>query len=224
MQPALPALAEAFTHATGIKLIVRYGASETLATQLLHADPADPADLFLANDFSFPEKVVAADLADTPEPIPYARGTLVLWARFDSPFQPLTQNTLRDHRIQSVAIAKPERSAYGRAAVAVLTRMKLYDQIKPHLIVAEDLAQVAQLAESGKAQLGLFSLTAASTPRRKQLGSFIRMPPSAYTEVRQCAVVIKNSAHNADAHAFLDWLLSPPIQKSLPTYGLDPVQ
>jgi molybdate transport system substrate-binding protein len=102
--------------------------------------------------------------------------------------------------------------------------MKLYDQIKPHLIVAEDLAQVAQLTESGKAQLGFFSLTAASTPQRKQLGSFIRMPPSAYTEVRQCAVVIKNSAHNADAHAFLNWLLSPPIQKSLLTYGLDPVQ
>jgi molybdate transport system substrate-binding protein len=50
------------------------------------------------------------------------------------------------------------------------------------------------------------------------------MPPSAYSQIRQCAVVMKNSAHNADAHAFLDWLRSPPIQKGLPAYGLDPLQ
>jgi molybdate transport system substrate-binding protein len=220
LQPVLPALAEAFTHATNIKLIVRYDSSSILATQILKGDPAD---LFLATDFSVPEKIVAADLADTPEPIAYARGTLVLWARNDSPLQPLTQNTLRDPRIQSLAIPSQDHITYGRAAVAVLTRMKLYDQLKPHLIVAEDLAQTAELIESGKAQLGFLSLTLVSSEHFKQIGSFILMPPSAYTQIRQCAVVMKNSAHRADAHAFLDWLRSPPIQKRLPAYGLDPL-
>jgi molybdate transport system substrate-binding protein len=221
LQPVLPALAEAFTHATGIKLVVIYGNSATLAKLLL---AGDPADLFLATDYSFPEKIVAANLADSPAPIAYARGTLVLWARADSPLQPLTQNTLRDPRVQSLAIADPDHIPYGRAAVAALTRMKLYDQLKPHLIVAEDLAQTAQLVESGNAQLGFLSLIAVSTPHAKQVGSFIRMPPSAYPEIRECAVVLKNSTHNADAHVFLDWLRSSTIQQALPAYGLDPVQ
>lgn len=220
LQPVMPALEDAFEHATGIKLVVSFGSSATLATQIINGDPAD---LFLAADYSFPEKIVAADLADSPEPIPYARGTLVLWARKDSPFQPLTQNTLRDGKFISLAIANPEHAPYGRAAVAALTWMKLYDQLKPRIVVAENIAQTAQFVESGNAQLGLISLTAASTEHFRQIGSFVRIPEQTYPEIRQCAVVMKKSQHRADAHAFLDWLRSRAVQQNLPKYGLDPV-
>ena len=62
--------------------------------------------------------MIAAGLADTKEPIPYARGALVLWAPKGSPFQPLTGNTLNDPRIQKLAIANPDHAPYGRAAQA----------------------------------------------------------------------------------------------------------
>ncbi|MGA1984322.1 MAG: molybdate ABC transporter substrate-binding protein [Acidobacteriaceae bacterium] len=221
LQPVLPALAVSFEQASGIKLVLSYGSSATLATQILNGDPAD---LFLAADSSFPEKIVAAGLADSPAPIPYARGTLVLWARKDSPLQPLTQNTLRDGTFTSLAIANPDHAPYGRAAVAALTSMKLYDPLKPKMVQAENIAQTAQFVESGNAQLGLISLTSASTPHLKQIGSFIRIPPATYPSIRQCAVVMKKSQHRSDAHAFLDWLRSPAIQQSLPQYGLDPAQ
>jgi molybdate transport system substrate-binding protein len=220
LQPVMPPLAEAFENATGIKLIVSYGSSATLATQILNGDPAD---LFLAADYSFPDKIVAGGLADTPAPIPYARGTLVLWARKDSPFQPLTQNTLREGKFTSLAIANPEHAPYGRAAVAVLMWMKLYDTLKPKIVEAENIAQTAQFVESGNAQLGFISLTTASTEHMKQAGSFIRMPKDAYPGIRQCAVVMQKSGHRADAHAFLDWLLTPAIQRNLTQYGLDPI-
>jgi len=220
MQSVMPLLADAFEHATGIKLVVSYGSSATLAAQVLNGDPAD---LFLAADFSFPEKVVAAGLADSPEPVAYARGILVLWARKDSPFQPLTQNTLRDGKFASLAIANPQHAPYGRAAVAALTWMKVYDNLKPRIVEAENVAQTAQFVESGNAQLGLISLTTASTEHMKEVGSFVRMPMDIYPPIRQCAVVMKNSAHRADAHAFLDWLRSPPIQHNLKQYGLDPI-
>jgi molybdate transport system substrate-binding protein len=219
LQPVLPALAASFEQASGIKLLVSYGSSATLATQILNGDPAD---LFLAADASFPEKIVAAGLADSPAPIPYARGTLVLWALKDSPLQPLTQTTLRDGKFASLAIANPDHAPYGRAAVAALTSMKLYDQLKPRIVQAENIAQAAQFVESGNAQLGLISLTSATTPHMQQIGSFIRVPPEAYPEIQQCAVVLQKSQHRSDAHAFLDWLRSPPIQQTLPQFGLDP--
>ena len=220
LQPVLPALADAFEHATGIKLVVSFGSSSTLATQILNGDPAD---LFLSADYTFPEKIVAANLADTPDAIPYARGTLVLFARKDSPFQPLTQNTLRDPRIQSLALADELHAPYGRSAVAALRGMKLYEGLKPHLVVAENVAQTAQFVASGNAQLGLISLTLASSGPMRQVGTFIRMP-AVYPEIRQCAVVMKQSSHRGDAHAFLDWLRSPAIQRNLPKYGLDPIR
>jgi molybdate transport system substrate-binding protein len=221
LQSVLPTLADAFEHATGIKLIVSFGSSATLATQIVNGDPAD---LFLAANYEYPEKIVAANLADTSDPIPYARGTLVLWARKDSPLQPLDQNTLRSPKIQSLAIADPLHAPYGLAAERALNSLKVYDQLKPHLVVAENIAQAAQFVESGNAQLGFISLTSASTPHMKEVGSFIRMQPGTYPEIRQCAVVMKNSSHRGDAHAFLDWLRSPPIQHNLTQFGLDPVQ
>jgi molybdate transport system substrate-binding protein len=219
LQPVMPSFAAAYEHATGIHLNVSYGSSSTLVTQLLNGEAAD---LFLAADFSFPEKVVAANLADTPQPIPYALGSLVLWARKDSPVQPLTQNTLHDAHFSRLAIANPDHAPYGRAAVAALTWLKLYDQLKPQLVIAENVAQAAQFAESGNAQLGLISLTLASSEHFQQIGSYIRMPPSAYPQIRQCAVVLRNSAHRTEAHAFLDWLRSPAIQQNLTKYGLEP--
>lgn len=220
LQPVMPALQDAFEHATDIKLVVSFGSSATLATQILNGEPAD---LFLAADYSFSEKIVAAQLADTPAPVPYGRGTLVLWARKDSPVQPLTQDTLREGKFTSVAIANPDHAPYGRAAMAALTWLKLKDKLKPKIVEAENIAQTAQFVESGNAQLGFISLTSASTPHMKEIGSFIRIPSAAYPEIRQCAVVMKNSNHRADAHAFLDWLRTPAVQQNLPKYGLDPI-
>ena len=221
LQPVMPTLASAFEHATGIKLIVSFGSSATLATQIVNGDPAD---LFLAANYGYPEKIVAADLADTKDPIPYARGTLVLWTRKDSPLQPLDQDTLRSPKIQTLAIADPLHAPYGLAAEGALKSMKLYDQLKPHIVVAENIAQAAQFVESGNAQLGFISLTSASTDHMKEVGTFIRMQRGTYPEIRQCAVVMRNSSHRADAHAFLDWLTSSPIQRNLAQFGLDPVQ
>jgi molybdate transport system substrate-binding protein len=221
LQPVMQALSAAYEHATGIRLNVSFGSSSTLATQIIQGEPAD---LFLAADFSFPEKVVAASLADTQAPIPYARGALVLWARKDSPLQPLTQNTLQEAKFARLAIANPDHAPYGRAAVAALTWMKLYDQLKPQLVVAENVAQTAQFVESGNAQLGFVSLTIAGSEHFQQTGSYVRVPKTAYPEIRQCAVVMRKSSHRAEAHAFLDWLRSAAVQQNLTKYGLDPVQ
>jgi len=221
LQPVLSVLVPEYEKATGVKLSVSFGSSGTLATQILNGAPMD---LFLGADFVFPEKVVAAGLADSTAPIQYAKGTLVLWARKDSPLQPITLDTLIDKRVTSVAIANDLHAPYGRAAVMALQRMKMYDAVKPHLVVAENIAQAAQFVESGNAQLGLISLTAASTQHFKELGTFVRVPMSSYAPIVQCAVVMAKSDRKAVAHGFLDWLLTPQVQARLPQMGLAPVK
>jgi molybdate transport system substrate-binding protein len=221
LQPVLSVLAPEYEKLTGVKLALGYGSSGTLATQILNGAPID---LFLGADFVFPEKIVAARLADSAAPTQYAKGTLVLWARKDSPLQPITLDTLVDKRVTSVAIANDLHAPYGRAAVMALQRMKMYDVVKPHLVVAENIAQAAQFVESGNAQLGLISLTAASTQHFKDAGTFVRVPTSSYPSIVQCAVVMAKSDRKAAAHAFLDWLLTPQIQARLPEMGLASVK
>jgi molybdate transport system substrate-binding protein len=221
LQPVMPALSQAYEHASGVKLVVSFGSSSTLATQILGGAPMD---IFLGADFTYPEKVVAAGLADGASPTAYAKGTLVLWARKDSGLLPLSIETLTDPRVKTVAIANELHAPYGFAAASALRKMKLYDQVSPHFVVGENIAQTAQFVESGNAQLGLISLTTANTEHFRQIGEYVLVPTSQYPEIRQCAVVMKNSDRKAEAHAFLDWLLTPAVQENWRKLGLAPVK
>jgi molybdate transport system substrate-binding protein len=221
LQPVMPVLSQAYEKATGIKLVVSFESSSTLATQILGGAPMD---IFLGADFTYPEKVVAAGLADGTAPTAYAKGTLVLWARKDSGLLPLSMERLTDPRVKTVAIANELHAPYGRAAVAALRKMKLYDTVAPHFVVGENITQTAQFVESGNAQLGLISLTAASTEHFKEIGTYVLVPTSQYPAILQYGVVMKNSDRKADAHAFLDWLLSSPVQGNLPNLGLGAVK
>ena len=221
LQPVMPVLSQAYEHATGVKLVVSFGSSSTLAAQILDGAPMD---IFLGADFTYPEKVVTAGLADGTAPTAYAKGTLVLWARKDSGLLPLSVERLTDPRVKTVAIANELHAPYGRAAAEALRKMKMYDEVSPHFVVGENIAQTAQFVESGNAQLGLISLTTANTEHFRQIGEYVLVPASQYPEIRQCAVVMKNSDRKAEAHAFLDWLLSPAVQENWAKVGLAPVK
>jgi molybdate transport system substrate-binding protein len=164
--------------------------------------------------------VVAAGLGDSAEPVPYARGTLVLWARNDSPVQPLSIDSLRSPSLRTVAVANAEHAPYGRAAKAALEKLGLTDALKGKLVVAENIAQAAQHADSGNADVGFISLTSALTPRLSGSGKYVEVPQDDYPPILQGAVVLKHGSNAAEAHQFLDFLLSPPIRKQLAERGL----
>lgn len=219
LQPVLPPILNQFEAKTHIHVDASYQSSGTLTTQIQNGAPFA---LFMAADLSFPQRVIASGLADSAQPIPYARGTLVLWTRNDSPFHHLTVDTLRNPTLKTIAIANAEHAPYGRAAEASLKSLGLYDQLKPKLVVAENIAQTAQYADSGNAQVGLISLTSALTDRLRASGHYVAMPRDSYPPILQGAVVIKNSPEAASAHKLLDFLLSPAVQKELAAHGLEP--
>jgi molybdate transport system substrate-binding protein len=217
LQPVLPALIEEYEKQSHQKIEASYASSATLATQILNGGPFG---LFLSADLSFPQKIAAAGLADSAEPTPYARGTLVLWARNDSPVQPISIDSLRSPALRTVAVANAEHAPYGRAAKAAIQKLGLADALKDKLVVAENIAQTAQYADSGNADAGLISLTSALTPRLSADGKYVVMPEDSYPPLLQGAVVIKQGSGAEAAHRFLAFLLSPPIRKQLDERGL----
>jgi molybdate transport system substrate-binding protein len=217
LQPVLPALIDQFEKQTQKKVEASYASSATLATQISNGGPFG---LFLAADMSFPQKVIAAGLGESTEPVPYARGTLVLWARNDSPVQPLSLDSLRSPSLKTVAVANPDHAPYGRAAKAAIEKLGLADTLQGKLVVAENIAQTAQYADSGNAQVGFLSLTSALTPRLSADGKYVPLPEGSYPPLVQGAVVIKNGSAAQEAHQFLDFLLSAPVRKELAERGL----
>ena len=219
LQPVLPPILREFERQTGIHADASYQSSATLATQIINGAPFD---LFLAADTSFPQRVIDAGRAEETEPIPYARGTLVLWTRNDSGVPALTPKALTSNAVRSIAIANPEHAPYGRAAQATLEHWHLLDAVRPKLRIAENIAQSAQYADSGNAQVGFISLTSALTPRLKADGHFVSIPPEDHPPILQGAVVVRNAPHARAAHRFLEFLRTAAIARVLAAEGLEP--
>jgi molybdate transport system substrate-binding protein len=227
LEPVLPPILEQFQQATGIHAEGTFQASAMLTTEI---ENGAPFDLFLSADLSYPKRLIgegladAAGSADSTTPITYARGTLVLWARKDSHLPPPSLDLLRSPDLKRLAIANPDRAPYGRAAVAALQSLNLYDALKPRLVTAENIAQAAQFADSANADAGLISLTSALTPRLSADGSYFILPCNLYPPIEQGAVIVSSTKNRAAAHKLLDFLLSPAVQAQLAKSGLTPVK
>jgi molybdate transport system substrate-binding protein len=227
LEPALPPLLEQFRQATGIRIEATYQASAVLTIQI---ENGAPFDLFLSADLGYPKRLIDAGLADaagssdSTDPIVYANGTLVLWSRNDSHLPRPSLDLLRDPGLKRLAIANPDRAPYGRAAVAALTSLKLYGELKPRIVTAENVAQTAQFVDSGNADAGLISLTSALTPRLSASGTYFVIPRDLYPPLAQGAVIVSKTTQRAAVHSFLNFLLSQPVQAQLAKSGLTPVK
>jgi molybdate transport system substrate-binding protein len=227
LEPVLPPVLAEFEHATGIHAEATYQASAMLTTQI---ENGAPFDVFLSADLGYPKHLIDDKLADTAgsadsiTPITYAKGTLVLWARKDSHLPTPSLDLLHDANLKRLAIANPDRAPYGRAAVAALTALNLYDTLKPRLVTAENISQAAQFADSGNADAGLISLTSATTQRLQSDGTYFMIPRNLYPPIEQGLVIVTNTRQRAAAHQFLDFLLSPAIQAEFAKSGLAPAK
>ncbi len=225
LEPVLPPILEQFQKETGIHAEATYQASAALTAQIQNGAPFD---VFLSADLGYPQKLIAAGLAQGlgdgtgGTPITYARGTLVLWTRKDSHLPAPSLELLRRPELQTLAIANPERAPYGRAAVAAIKKLGLYEALKPKLVTAENIAQAAQFVDSGNAQAGFISLTSASTPRLAADGRYFVIPAEDYPPLEQGAVLVTKAEHRVEGKKLLVFLMSTPVQQEMPKYGLKP--
>lgn len=220
LEPVLPPIFAQFQRQTGIRAEATYKASAVLTTQILNGAPFD---LFLSADVGYPQRLVAAGMADSATLIVYAKGTLVLWTRKDSHLPPPSIALLRSSELKTLAIANPRQAPYGRAAVAALKNLHLYESLQPRIVTAENIGQTAQFVESGNAQAGLISFTSALTPTLSSIGSYFIIPRNLYPPLNQAAIVVKNSVQRTAAEKLLNFLLSAPIQAEMAERGLTPM-
>lgn len=218
LEPVLPPIFEQFRQMTGIQCVATYQSSAALTTQI---ENGAPFDVFLSANMAYPERLIADGFA-SGKPVLYAKGTLVLWTRKDSHQPAPSLELLRNPALKRLAIANPERAPYGKAAVAALEKLGLYDALKPRLATAENIGQAAQFVDSGNADAGLISMTSAMTPRLAEDGRYFVIPKDLYPPIEQGAVPITKAANRDAARRLLDYLMSAPVQERLRQLGLTP--
>lgn len=196
---------------------VTYGSSGKFFAQLQNGAPFD---VFLSADIEYPQKLEAAGLT-TDQIFPYAVGRVVLWAPKTAPFdvKKLGIKALLEPTVKKIAIANPEHAPYGRAAVAALKGLGVYDQVASKFVYGENIAQTAQFVQSGAAEVGLVALALAISPKMSEAGSYWEVPLEAYPKMEQAGVILKATQKLEAARGFRDFLFSPHGIEVLKRYG-----
>lgn len=218
LQFALQEIAGQFARDTGASVDLVFGSSGTLARQLI---AGAPFDLFLSADQSLVFKVAEAGLApDTG--VTYARGRLVLFAPPGSRIKPesgmagLRANLARGE-IRRFAIANPEHAPYGRAAEAALRTHRLWDLVRPRLVLGENVSQAAQFAVSGNADGGIVAYSLTLAPALRGRGSSWLIPERDHPPLEQRMVLLKRAG--PVAARFYRYLQEEPARATLERYG-----
>jgi molybdate transport system substrate-binding protein len=202
----------------GIKVQVTYGSSGNFATQLSNGAPFD---VFLSADTTYPDKLAAAGLTLEGTRFDYAVGRLVVWAGKDRNLGIHDGGLARltDPAIRKVAIANPEHAPYGRAAVAALKSAGVYEQVKPKLVLGDNVAQAAEFVTSGNADAAVIALSLTKAGPMKDKGDVAEVDLATYPRINQGGVIMKKVADVDAAKTFTAYLSAGKARAVLKAYG-----
>jgi molybdate transport system substrate-binding protein len=217
LSAVFPEVAARFEKETGKKVRLNFGSSGQFVSQI---EKGAPFDLFFSADLLYALRLESEGLLEPGSVYRYAVGKLVLYVPKGLPVNPSQGlRALLSPAVRKIAIANPEHEPYGRAAVEALRREGIYDQVDDKLITSEDIAQAAQLVQSGKADVGILALSLARSPGMRSAGRFAELPVTDYAPLVEAAGILKNSANKGIATSFLIHLRSPQIAQLLAHYG-----
>jgi molybdate transport system substrate-binding protein len=200
-----------------VKVNVTYGSSGNFFAQLQNGAPFD---LFFSADIAYPRKLAEKGLG-ADDVFLYAIGRIVVWVPKDSPVavDKLGIKALLEPSIRKIAVANPEHAPYGRAAVAAMKALNVYDQVASRLVYGENIAQTAQFVQSGAADVGILALSLAVAPQMRNAGRFWQVPLEAYPRIEQGGIILKSSRNLETARAFRDFVLGDHGREVLAQYG-----
>jgi molybdate transport system substrate-binding protein len=194
-----------------------YGSSGTFLQQI---ENGAPFDLYLSADLSYPQALVESGKAAEEDLFPYAVGRLVLWVPDGSPVNPEDGlHVLTDPRLRRVSIANPEHAPYGEAAVAAMKAEKVYDEVRPKLVLGENVAQAAEFVQSGNADAGIVALSLVLADPVRDTGRWHEIPLGLYPRLDQGGVVLTEARAADAARTVRDVLLGEAGVEILARYG-----
>lgn len=207
-------IAEAFQKATGNSLALSFGPSGGFYAQISHGAPFE---VFLSADDERPKKAEAEGFAVPGSRFTYAVGRLALYSKTPGLVDGAGQ-VLKAGRFEKLSIADPGAAPYGLAAVETMTKLGVYDRLKPKVVQGASIAQAYEFVATGAAELGF---VAQSQVIKIPGGSRWLVPESLHTPIVQDAVLLKPGAADPAAKAFLAFLKSPAAREIIRRYGYD---
>ncbi len=218
LQFALEEIAKAFAADTRLAVTLALGSSGNFARQIRQGAPFQ---MYLSADERYVLDL-ARDGFTLDQGTLYAVGRIVIIVPRGSPLK--ADETFADlsaalaaGRVTRFAIANPEHAPYGKRAEEALRHNRLWDAIKPYLVLGENVSQAAQFATSANAQGGIIAYSLALSPRVSALGTYRLIPESWHSPLRQRMVLLKSAG--PVAKRFYAYVQEPAARTIFRKYG-----
>jgi molybdate transport system substrate-binding protein len=216
LRPTLDYLVDAYeAQNPGHQVEIIYGSSGRLMAQIINGAPFD---VFMSADMAFPQNLFDEGEA-TSAPVVYGLGRIVLWSAHLNAAE-LTLANLADDGIQRIAIAQPSVAPYGQRAQEAMTAAGVWDAVQSRLVFAENISQVAQMSQSGAADIGVVALSLAIQPGLVERGYHL-IDAALHQPLEQGFVITQRAADNALASSFSAFLQSDTARDIFDDNGFD---
>ncbi len=210
----LPELAQSFQQQTGHQLHISFAASGTLAGQIQHGAPFD---VFMSANPDYVSLLKSAGYTQG-NTVDFAQALLALYSNKDSDLELDSElnsikQALKNNTLKKVVIANPQHAPYGQLAKQLLEKQGLWQQIQPHLLIAENAAQSLQFSMSPQVSIGFVPYTYVIQPNIAQTGRSLKLN---LTLLQQA---IKVRGADDSAQVWLAYLSSPAAKHILIKHG-----
>jgi molybdate transport system substrate-binding protein len=215
LQPVLPEIARLFEATGGARVVLVFGSSGNLATQIRHGAPAD---LYLSANEAYVDQLIERNVIDGASRREYGVGRLALIAAAGVP-QPDALQSLTSSPYRVIAIANPDHAPYGVAAREALTAGGAWDAVASRLVFAENIAQAYQFVTSGSADVGIVALSLVLAAGNRP---YVLIDDALHAPIRQTGGVVVARPGAGAAHEFLRFIAGPEGQQVLARFGFEP--
>lgn len=204
----------------GATVRVVYGPSQTLRRQI---ENGAPIDVFLPAAVEEVDKLQKKGLTLNRGRRIYAQTSLVLVMSAASLATSISFRDILPNRATRIVLGDPKTSALGEITARALTKLDPAYKNRSHLFHAQHSEDIVNLLRMGEADVGIVYRVDAINSGQVRI--IDETPTGTYTPVQFGEAVVWTCRKTSlgVAEEFLDFMMSPRIQKLLLKYGFDPV-
>ncbi|GGF60611.1 molybdate ABC transporter substrate-binding protein [Azorhizobium oxalatiphilum] len=217
MTNAIQDISKAYTEKTKVPVRTSFAASSDLAKQI---QSGAPANVFISADTRWMDFMEKNDLVVKDTRVEPIGNSLVVIVPSTKPTK-ITINSSFDFETLlgkdgKLVTGIPESVPVGVYAKAALTKLGLWDKVRPHVVGAESVRAALALVERGEAAAGIVYATDAAVAKNVTVaGTF---PADSHDPVVYPFAIVKGQDTPA-AKAFFEYLLSPEAKAVYAKYG-----
>jgi molybdate transport system substrate-binding protein len=205
----------AFDEENDAQTVFNFAPAGTLQKQI---EAGAPVDVFASAAMKQMDALLEGGLVDEASVKVFAGNEMVIIVPADSNLGISSFEDLAKADVKKVTTGDPAVSPYGVAAEEILTRLGLFDQVKPKEIYPANIQAAVEYVAKGEVDAGIiFATEARAGGDRVRIA--VTSDPSWHGAIVYPIAVVGASKNKALAQAFVDFVAGPEGQAILLNYG-----